>query len=336
MVDVSAAEFLNGAVDAPIFDVRSPGEFAVSHIPGALSLPLFDDAERAEVGTIYKQVNPNEAMLRGLDLVGPKMSSFVRFAQANAPKRVVRMYCWRGGMRSHSMAWLLENAGFKVILLVGGYKAYKGFVRESLSAARHFLVVGGNTGSGKTRILHELARLGEQVIDLEGLAEHKGSAFGKMTDVPQPSTDMFENLLYEVAKNFDPTKRVWIEDESSTIGSVYLPEYLYRFIRQSGVVVIETDLEMRISLLAEEYSQTPADVLVDNIRRIRKRLGFDQADMAVDFVTQGDFREAIRIVLSYYDKTYLYGLSKRDMPVFLRVTNVDYAETAAALVATSL
>ena len=209
MKRITAEEIFQLEPDRMLLDVRTPAEFAQGHVPGAQNLPLFSDEERAEVGTLYKQVNPERAFLRGLDLAGAKMSWYVREAMRLAPNRKVAVHCWRGGQRSGSLATLLSFAGFDVQVVQGGYKAYRTHVLEQFALRKSkFVVLGGKTGSGKTEILKQLASLGEQVIDLEALANHKGSAFGALGEEPQPRVEQFENNLFAILKKMDHQRRI--------------------------------------------------------------------------------------------------------------------------------
>ena len=221
---LDVAEFLRESNTRVLLDVRSPGEYGQGHIPGALSFPLFTDAERALVGTCYKQNSREAALELGLELVGPKMAGSVREARTLAPHRRLAVHCWRGGQRSGSMAWLFRQAGFDVVTLEGGYKNFRRYVLESFDdTGLQLMVVGGRTGSGKTQVLKELARLGEQIIDLEAIAHHKGSAFGSIGEPEQPTVEQFENDLFQALRMLDPQRRVWIENESRSIGRVYTP-----------------------------------------------------------------------------------------------------------------
>lgn len=306
------AVFLKMTQDYPILDVRSPAEFAAGHIPGAFNLPLFDDEERKVVGTLYKNSGREASLLTGLDVVGPKMSGFIKQSWKIAPQRKLRIHCWRGGMRSESMAWLLSMAGFEVHLLEGGYKAYRRFIREELGSDIPYLVLSGGTGSGKTEILKNLAKQGCQVLDLEGIARHKGSAFGAIGQENQPTNEQFENDLYEKWKTLDVTKPVWVEDESRAIGRVSIPEPLFLRLRNSQVVVLDMPPELRIHRLVAEYAGFPKEELVVGIQRISKNLGGDNAKKAILAIGNDDFETAIKVVLFYYDKTYRFGLDSRD------------------------
>ena len=217
-----------------ILDVRTPDEYEKGHIPKALNLPLFSNEERAIVGTIYKQENPEKALLQGLDFVGIKMTRFIEKAKSLAPDKNIVIHCWRGGKRSSSMAWLLDLAGFNVKVLEGGYKAYKRYIQQQIENENfEFIVLGGRTGSGKTHILNALNDYGEQVIDLENLANHKGSAFGWIGEEAQPTTEQFENNLFEQLNNMERERRIWLENESRNIGSVYLPDAFWSKMKKS-------------------------------------------------------------------------------------------------------
>lgn len=295
----------------PIIDVRSPAEYAHAHIPGAQNIPLLENDERAEIGTLYKKSGRQHAIQRGLEIIGPKMAGFVKKGLAISPSRKIRIHCWRGGMRSDSMAWLFSTAMFDVKILEGGYKNYRRFIREQLSSEAKYVVLSGTTGTGKTEILHALKTKGQQVIDLEGMAHHKGSSFGALGEKPQPSTEQFENDLYDVWKTLDTTRPIWLEDESRFIGRVSIPEPLFEKMRSCRVVRVDMPLELRVKRLMKDYATFPKQGLIDATERITKRLGGQHAKRAIDSIKNDDFKTAIEIVLNYYDKTYNYGLSKR-------------------------
>jgi tRNA 2-selenouridine synthase len=331
---ISIPEILDSLKDRVLIDVRTPAEYRQGHIPGARNMPLFSDEERVVVGTIYKQISREEAMLKGLEFVGPKMRFFVEEAGRLAPHGKIVVHCWRGGNRSASVAWLLEFAGFDVITLPGGYKAYRNHVLQSFSTPRHQLVIlGGHTGSGKTEILHELKKLGRHVIDLEGLAHHKGSAFGALGEKPQPSVEQFENDLFQACMDIPAGARVWLENESRSIGKVFIPPDYWEQMLRSPLIHLEVPLDIRLRRLVEEYASFPKEDLADSFQRICKRLGGQHLDAALKALENGDFAAAAEIALRYYDKAYdmTFGRRKTDQIFHLDVCDFDPAGTAVKL-----
>ncbi len=328
-------QFLEKAKTTPLIDVRSPGEFERGHIVGAVNIPLFNNDERTEVGTRYKKVGKESAFLLGLDIVGPKLSGFVKRANKIAPEGEILVHCWRGGMRSGSFATLLGAAGMKVSLLIGGYKVYRNFILEEFRKPLNIIVLGGKTGSGKTEILYELAKQGEQIIDLEGLANHKGSSFGMLGQAPQPMTEYFENMIYQKLAQLDTSRRIWIEDESKNVGCCNIPEGLWQQMRTADVAFVDVRKDIRIGRLMNEYAQFSFQELKDATDRIAKRLGGQQHKDALDALAQGDFSVGTDIALTYYDKAYLHGLSKREMSKIITfdVTENNPSATAKRLIA---
>lgn len=329
----------------PILDVRSPGEFEKAHIPGAVNFPLFDNDERAAVGTCYKQQGRDQAVELGLEFVGPKMASLVKQAKAIAsqadadiaatsppPPSSLRIHCWRGGMRSSSVAWLLKTAGLQVNLLEGGYKAYRQWVRHTVTQPRPIWILGGMTGTGKTLVLHALAELGEQVLDLEGLANHRGSSYGNVCLPPQPSTEHYENLVAQQWKAFDPSRRVWIEAESRLVGRCRVPPELFEQMEQSPVLEIQRQQEERITLLETIYGEADHQELIEATQRIGRRLGPQNTKTAIEAIREGNLAPAIALALNYYDKAYTYDLERRSVPRYpLDVAGLTPLETATAL-----
>lgn len=307
---VTVSEFLNE--EGLILDVRSESEYASGHIEGAISMPLFSDAERAEVGTLYVKKSREDAIERGLEVVGPKMASFVREAKKLAQGDLVRLYCWRGGMRSGSIQWLFDTAGLRTMLLVGGYKAYRGEFDRLMMMPWKFTVIAGQTGSGKSDILNQLSIMGEQVLDLEGLAHHKGSVFGALGQLQQPSTEEFINRIFEKLRKFDISKRVWVEGESMLIGHVFIPPKLFKMLSEATMVHFSLARERRLDRIMNEYGAFSVEQLKAAFEKIKKRLGFDNFKFAIDALEAGDIRKAADIALVYYDKGYSKSIEKRN------------------------
>ncbi len=309
------------ARDRPaLLDVRSPGEYAAGHAPGAINLPLFDDAERAEVGTLYKRVSADEALLRGLEIAGSKMRCLVEEARTAAPNGQAVVQCWRGGQRSASVAMLLERAGMTVQQLVGGYKAYRVYVREWLGQPHHPLrVLSGPTGSGKTSVLRAMRARGAAVVDLEDLANHKGSSFGSLGEAPQPSTEEFENLLFGALHAVPPGTTVWLEDESRMIGTVCQPETFYERLVSAPAVELVQPTDWRVSNLVEDYAGYPMEGLRAAFVRLRKKLGSNHLQTALAALDRLDAEEACRIALVYYDKSYAHYASRKPVSQLVRL-----------------
>ncbi len=303
-----------------LLDVRSPGEFAIGKLPTAQSLPLFSDEERAKVGTLYKQESPDAALLEGLDIAGGKMRKLVELARELAPNNRVVVHCWRGGQRSGSVAWLLERAGMEVVKLAGGYKAARHYIRYYLAEDRHQLrVLSGPTGSGKTPVLLAMRQLGANVIDLEGLANHKGSAFGAIGELPQPSSEEFENQLFAAFRAIPEGSAVWLEDESRLIGRVCLSDKFYNRLTAAPVVVLGQPLDWRVDRLVELYGAYPKEDLGQSFERIRKRLGGQHLKAALEALEANDYAAAARIALVYYDKAYQHYGERRKATIIAQV-----------------
>lgn len=309
---ISITDFLAALPGAVCLDVRAPGEYAAGHLPGASSFPLFSDAERALVGTAYKQEGPQKALELGLLYTGPKMSGFVREARQLAGGKPVLMYCWRGGQRSESMAWLLSQAGIEVRVLEGGYKAWRQFAHQVFEQSWHIRIVGGYTGSGKTETLQHLTQMGAQVLDLEALARHKGSAFGGLVEEPQPSNEHFLNLLAMRLLELDQQKPLWVEDESRMIGSINLPNAFFSQMEAAPCYLLEVSIQRRIKRLLAEYGRAKSEVLQQSFKRIGKKIGGQQVNEALQALAEGDLTTAASIALRYYDKAYALDLKAKN------------------------
>lgn len=309
---IQASELFDAMTERVLLDVRTPAEYAAGHIPGALNLPLFSNEERAEVGTLYKQVSPEKAFLRGLDFAGARMRWYVETATGLAPAKKIIVHCWRGGQRSGSLAWLLRTAGFDVLTLAGGYKAYRQYIHEEMTLPRfRLLILGGYTGSAKTEILKIIKQQGEQVVDIESIAHHKGSSFGALGEAPQPTVEQFENDLYQALKAIPPGARLWLEDESRSIGRVYIPEGFWRQMLQTPVIKLEMPFERRVRHLVAVYAHYQPEELDAAFRRIEKRLGGQHLHAAIDALHQNDYASAAAIALRYYDKAYQMTIDKK-------------------------
>lgn len=329
---IDIEQFLALAKEYPVLDVRSPGEYLHAHIPGAFSFPLFSDEERKTVGTTYKQESREQAIKIGLDYFGPKMRKMVEEVEEiirnrqlaisneqqetdNKEKQLpiancLLIHCWRGGMRSAAIAWLLDLYGFKVYTLIGGYKKYRNNVLETFKISFELKIVGGYTGSGKTILLKALKEKGENVVDLEGLANHKGSAFGNIGLPKQPGQEMFENLLAGELRKLQ-NRNIWLEDESQRIGLINIPKDLWNQMRESPVYFLEIPFEERLKQIVEEYGVLDAEKMTDAIGRISQKLGNLNAKIAISLLNEGKKAESFDILLKYYDKHYFKSLHNR-------------------------
>ena len=341
---INIKNFLELADQYPVIDVRSPAEYNHAQIPGAYSLPLFNDEERKIVGTTYKQQSREAAIKSGLDFFGVKTKKMVEDVEAIISNRqqainkdqmpiahCVLIHCWRGGMRSAAVAWLLDMYDFKIFTLAGGYKAFRKWVLKQFDEEYSLKILGGYTGSGKTLILQELKRKGYSVIDLENLANHKGSAFGAIGEKPQSTQEMFENLLAlklnkagskknEVREaneinltsySLPHTSPIWLEDESQRIGKLIIPNSFWEKMRTGPVYFLDIPFEERLNYLVATYGNFDKEKLAEAIERIQKRLGGLETKNAISFLSENNIRECFSILLKYYDKLYLKGLHNR-------------------------
>jgi len=336
-----------------VLDVRSPGEYNHGHIPGAFNVSLFSDEERAIVGTAYKQQGRETAIKLGLDYFGPKMRSMVENVEAlfsSGPKdagaRQVLIHCWRGGMRSAGVAWLLDLYGFKVCTLAGGYKSYRHWIIETFSFPFSFNIIGGYTGSGKTLVLEEMKKKGVAIINLEKLASHKGSAFGNIGMPKQPSQEMFENNLgnelraltsNHLASDPDtsPGNPIWLEDESQRIGHINIPHELWKNMFESPIIFIDIPFEERLKQIVREYGSLDRERVADAIVRIQKKLGGLETKLALQNLSTGDIESCFRVLLKYYDKSYRKALENRDQSK-IQLSNLDCSTVDARVIANKI
>lgn len=305
-------EFLQLAQRLPVIDVRTPAEYSHAHIPGAVNLPLFTNEERSVIGTLYLKKGSAEAMIKGLEFIGPKMKSFVETAAEIAPNHEALMHCWRGGMRSSSMAWLMNQVGIRTLTLTGGYKSYRRYTAECFGNNINLVVIGGMTGSGKTAVLKALQQKGIQVIDLEKLACHKGSVFGGIGEPEQPSVEQFENNLFSELVKLDTQQPVFVEDESIAIGKVFLPRKFYDQMSIAHYIRLDVRFEDRLTCLVNAYAKGTNEELITGVKKIEKRLGMENASRAITMITEGDLYTAAEIVLKYYDKIYSRSMNRHN------------------------
>jgi len=336
MEKISISEYYIRKKSRVLFDVRSPGEYEEGHIPGAISFPLFTNEERTEVGILYKKKGHDFAFLKGLEFVGLKMADYVRLANKLVPEKKIFIHCWRGGQRSASLAWLLEMSGFDVHLIIGGYKAYRQFIHQQFDEIKQkFIVLGGPTGSGKTVLLQAIKEQGEQVIDLEKLANHKGSAFGALGELPQPTMEQFENNLFEEFFKLDAAKITWVENESKSIGKVFQPDGFWNQFRTARYIGLVISFEERLKFLVENYGAFNLEELKDSFIKINKRLGGQHVQAAISFLEQGDLKNAGAIALRYYDKSYPIANTKCDFSrsfLFTPDMTLNRSEMAKSLI----
>jgi tRNA 2-selenouridine synthase len=327
--------FIAQAEHIPTIDVRSPCEYMHAHFPKALNLPLLNNEERATVGTTYKHEGNQTAVLKGYELVGYKFADYIKQAIKMAPHKKINIYCWRGGLRSNILAFVLHSAGFEVNLLQGGYKKYRQWVLEILEQPKQIKIVGGKTGSGKTYVLHELEKLDQQIIDLEGLAKHKGSAFGSLGQAPQPSIEMFENNLAMQWAKVDSNITLWLENESRMIGTVRIPPKIYEAMRQAMVYDLQISLENRIAHIAKEYGTFEKQLLADCTKKLEKKMGNLRMQQALDFLYNNELNAWIFMLLEYYDKAYLHSKEKRNSEsiIDVDVNSSNFQEIAKMLLA---
>jgi tRNA 2-selenouridine synthase len=340
-------KFIELAAHHPVFDVRSPGEYTHAHFPGAYSMPLFSDEERKIVGTAYKQESREQAIKLGLDFFGPKMRKMVDIVEGTSKRecgignedsekqnqipnsKILLVYCWRGGMRSGAVSWLLDMYGLKVYTLVGGYKKFRNLVLDTFKLPFQINILGGYTGSGKTELLKTLKEKGETIIDLEGIANHKGSAFGNIGMPEQMGQEMFENLLATELRKLIVNSEclikdsshssftihqppIWLEDESQRIGRVNIPHDLWKNMRQSPVFFLDIPFDERLKHIVQEYGQLEREKVAEAIGRISQKLGNLNAKTAILLLYEGRITESFDILLKYYDKFYFKSLHNRE------------------------
>lgn len=300
-----------------IIDVRSPSEFAADHLPGAINLPVLDDQERAKVGTLYKQVSPFTARKVGAALVAQNIARHLSRHFADKEKDYHPLvYCWRGGQRSNSMALVLCQIGWRVTVIQGGYKTYRAYVREQLEQVPQqfdYQVLCGLTGTGKTHLLQQLAQAGAQVLDLEGLARHRGSLLGEEWQIPQPSQKWFESLLLQQLQQFDPQQPVWVEAESNKVGQIYLPRSLWQCMTEAPCVEVRLPLAQRVQHLLQDYPHLidHPQVVIEKLERLKPRYGSAKLAEWLHLIQAEQWETLVEdLLLHHYDPTYRHGLDQ--------------------------
>ena len=316
-----------------VIDARTPSEYAADHIPGAVSAPVLDDAQRAEVGTLYKQVSSFEAKKLGAALIAKNVARHIDTlfkGHARAWKPLI--YCWRGGKRSGAMAHILREVGWDAKTLEGGYRAYRRWVVDELAtrpSQLEFIVVHGPTGSGKSRFLAALARAGAQVLDLEALAAHRGSVLGSLPDEPQPSQKWFESQLLAALERFERSRPVYVEGESKKIGQIQVPEAVMERMRASRCITLDTDTATRVTLLLDEYRHflEDRDALDAQLDCLVALHGRERISEWKALAAAGQWREFVeRLLVQHYDPAYRRSSTKNypqlsDAPS-VRITSV--------------
>ncbi|ANN62471.1 sulfurtransferase [Brachyspira hyodysenteriae] len=335
---IDIEEFLKFANydELPIIDVRSPIEYNHAHIPNAHNVYLFNDEERKDVGTIYKQIGRKEAILKGLEYVSVRMTSILKTIDEIAKKynstNKILMHCFRGGMRSESTAWLCSSYGYEVYVLKGGYKRYRNYVLDSFERDYKIYLLTGRTGSGKTLILNKLKSIGYNVIDLEQIAKHKGSAFGWINEGEQPSQEQFENnLSYELLK-YDIDSTLWFEDESLLIGRRAIPKSLFNKMREAEkIIYLDIPKECRAEYIVNTYGKYSIDDLKESILKIKKRLGGERLKESLELLDNGNIYECVLNMLYYYDKAYKLSINENKL-VSIKCTDNNFDNIVQSII----
>ncbi len=332
----------------PLIDVRSPGEYYKGNLPNSINIPLFDNEERSIVGKIYKNYGREKAVIKGLEFVANKIDSMVDnlIEALNSYKSInnnlkieepiIKIYCARGGMRSNSISWLLEKYNLKNITLQGGYKSYRKWTIDSFNKNWELVVVGGKTGTGKTKLLKILEDNNFQIIDLEALACHRGSTFGGLGMKKQPSNEQFENLIAEELKRFTKNKKIFVEAESANIGKCKIPHEFFSKMKVSERIEIIKSESNRLEELIKTYSVFKEQDLIDAVMRIKKRLGPQRTKIAIDSIKTKDWKSVCKSVLEYYDKCYEYEKIGKNNLKIINMTDIFDNQIALKLIKDSI
>lgn len=315
-----------------VFDVRSESEFIQGHYPGAIHFPLLNDEQRKAVGIAYKQEGQSAAVELGFELVGPQFAEKIKKAKAIAGDKTILVYCWRGGLRSNIMAWLLQTAGLNVALVIGGYKAIRHYLIDSFNNTMRLHVVSGKTGVGKTEVLRKIHDSNIHFVDLEALAMHRGSAFGGLGLPNQPTQEQFENNLGFTLRNIPNDHSVLIEDESRMIGKVRIPDAIYHQMEKAPLIELIASDNFRIEHILGEYGTFETEILVEKTHQLQKRMGPEQCKLAITALQENNKNEWCRILLHYYDKAYHHKFTEhpRDIGVHVNSEALDVVDQIIA------
>ncbi len=328
--------------NGPLIDVRSPSEYYKGHLPNSINIPLFDNDERSIIGTIYKKDGREKAVIEGLKFFEEKMELLLDnlFMNIDSYKTIpnknndffIRIYCSRGGMRSQSIAWLLEKYKLNPITLNGGYKIYRRWVLDSFSKKMNIVIIGGKTGTGKTRLLSLLEKYKYQTIDLEAFACHRGSTFGGLGMKEQPSNEQFENQIAEKLNSFEFTNNIFVEAESANIGKCKIPHEFFSKMKNSRRIEILRSESNRLDELIGTYSVFKKEELQESVLRIKKRLGPQRTKIALESINNERWDLVCKSVLDYYDKCYEYEKVGKTNIRILDLTDKKYDESILELI----
>jgi len=330
-----------------LLDVRSPSEYYKGHKPNSINIPLFDNDERSIIGTIYKNEGREKAVIEGLKFLEKKIELLLDnlFMNIDSHKIIpgiknnelsIRIYCSRGGMRSQSISWLLEKYKFNPIKLKGGYKTYRRWVLDSFSKKWNIVIIGGKTGTGKTRLLSLLEKYKYQTIDLEGFASHRGSTFGGLGMKEQPSNEQFENKIAEKLYSFKTINNIFVEAESANIGKCKIPHEFFNQMKTSRRIEILRSESNRLVELIDTYSVFKKEELKESVLRIKKRLGPQRTKIALESINNEKWDLVCRSVLDYYDKCYEFEKVGKTNIKLLDLTDKKYDERILDLINNAL
>ncbi len=310
-------DFLLKSKNELLIDVRAPIEYSNGHIAHAINLPLFEDSERAEIGTLYKNHGKDIAVTRGLEIVSPKMVEFINYVKTLTTNKRVFIYCFRGGMRSSSFAWLMNTAGLEAMILDGGYKSFRNELITYFQKNKKIILLGGKTGSGKTEVLKNLKQKAIQTVDLEFHAHHKGSAFGSINELLQNPQQVFDSDLFNAFQSLDQDQNIVLEDESQTIGSNKIPHGLWLQMLKAPIIKLEIPFELRVQKLVKDYSTSKIDDLKICVLKISSKLGPLNTKLCLHHLSEGNLSDVARLSLLHYDKSYEFGYKNKNQSIIL-------------------